>query len=122
MKEYPDTAKRLYEIAQKLNMKHTQIAAVTGVTKQAVGKWFAGTSQPSWEALYTWRNTCGVNDEWIMTGKGNMFTQTQGVAEPTTEYHNANIPLDISQSIRGLAENDIQLLRVFLQALTTRKK
>ena len=60
-------------IQQKLNEKNLRqadLARATGKSTAAVTKWLSGENTPKTESLKQIAKLLGVNDEWLLTGKG----------------------------------------------------
>ena len=84
MPYYPDIAKRIKQIAQALKTDQAGLGRLAGVSKTAAGNWFAGRACPQREALIKLKRNARVNDEWLITGKGDMFLPSAAGSRDTS--------------------------------------
>lgn len=70
---YMGVSERLEAVRDYFGWDQVEMSAVMRVSKGAVNRWHNGTARPSWDALHLLKSKHRVNDEWVMTGKGEML-------------------------------------------------
>lgn len=64
---------RVQKILSHFDLNDRELGDIAGVTKQAVGKWKLQNTKPDADALINMRRSLGVDDIWLLTGKGTML-------------------------------------------------
>ncbi|MCZ7451010.1 helix-turn-helix domain-containing protein [Agrobacterium rhizogenes] len=73
---------RLRELRRKLGDPERDVfAARLGVSKTTLGNYEKGDSEPTASVLNSYRHNFGANVLWILTGEGDMFSETAAVTE-----------------------------------------
>ena len=67
---------RLKELRKKLNLTQQEFADKIGVKRNTVATYEMGRSEPSGSAISLICKEFNVNEEWLRTGKGEMFNAT----------------------------------------------
>lgn len=95
-------AKRLRQAALKAGMPDrgmgVQLASVAGTTPKAAGKWLNGESIPRQEKLALIAEHCGVREEWLRFGKGQM-TEDASHSPSNAEWSGEMAPWDDSTPV-----------------------
>lgn len=97
-------------------------AAQLGVSKTTLGNYEKGESEPTASVLDAYRHNFGANVLWIITGEGEMFTES---ATMTEGVDMVQIPLYDVQAAAGQgliprddrAENTVAFSRAFLRSI-----
>lgn len=63
-------ADRVREIQADAELNDPELAKLVGVSKATVGKWKNQNSIPSGKVLVAIREKLGINEAWLVTGKG----------------------------------------------------
>lgn len=83
-------------IQQKLDekkLKQADIARATGKSTAAATKWLRGENTPKTESLKEIAKLLGVNDEWLLTGKGLPNQESANYLHPVETWDDST-PLD----------------------------
>ena len=67
---------RLKQLRKSLNLTQQDFADNIGVKRNTVATYEAGKSEPSGSAIHNICREFNVNEEWLRTGKGDMFNAT----------------------------------------------
>ena len=68
---------RLKEVRKKLNKTQEQFASICGKTRTAYAKYEAGVVIPDDSFIKLLSAKFNVNEQWLLTGEGEMFTETK---------------------------------------------
>lgn len=68
-----DMPTRIKDILSELGITQQQLADISGVSKAAVNAWINKGTKPSGSALLNMRKKRGINPDWVIDGKGEMF-------------------------------------------------
>ncbi|GAA4659159.1 helix-turn-helix transcriptional regulator [Bartonella pachyuromydis] len=72
-----ELTRRFCEVLRVLGFtERKQFAKHFGVTVGSIGTYETGISEPTASALSKYKEICGVSLDWLITGKGEMFTDT----------------------------------------------
>lgn len=66
-------SERIKAVQRRFDLNNVELANLTGVTKQAVGRWINHNVMPTAEAIIAMREKLGVSEVWLVTGKGAMM-------------------------------------------------
>jgi len=66
-------SKRAKEIQNHFQWNNVELGEAAGVSKAAVGNWINYDMPPGRDALIQLRKRHNINDEWFLSGKGEMF-------------------------------------------------
>ena len=72
---------RIKELRNHLGLSGDQFGKAIGVSRAAISKIEVGTNNVSDRTISTIVREFGVNEEWLRTGKGEMFIQRDNVEE-----------------------------------------
>lgn len=70
-----DISEKIKELLKKKGISQTELAKRIGVSRAAVSEWIRGKSKPSESTLKLIAKEFNVNEEWLKTGKGEMFVE-----------------------------------------------
>lgn len=73
-----DEGERIKQARTKLGLSQDEFGHLAGIggkhgAKSAVSQWERGVTTPSGDSLLNLRRTVNLNNEWVRTGKGDMF-------------------------------------------------
>lgn len=94
---------------------NVELARIAHCSKQRVGNWLNSDQVPSQDALIALRQNLGVNDEWVLTGKGSMLVRPQDndfiekirkLEEHLSEEDKQKILVDILYFVRKNSERN----------------
>lgn len=104
-------ADRIRAVQDKLQLNDVELGKLVGATKATVGKWKNQNAVPSHRYLVRLREKRGIDDEWVLYGRGEMmvkvveddFTRSIGAIAKHMEDEKKDRLLDYA---RYLAEQD----------------
>jgi len=114
---------RLRELRRRLGDPERDVfAAQLGVSKTTLGNYEKGESEPTASVLDAYRHNFGANVLWIITGEGDMFSESATVTEGVDMVE---IPLYDVQAAAGTglipredrAKNTVAFSRAFLRSI-----
>ena len=101
---------RVLAILDHFKLKQTELAEYAGVKKQAVTKWLNG-STPGAEAAILLRERLGVNDDWLINGRGEMLIPKPKESDDFTKEMialSSSLTAEDKLAILGVARNFVQ--------------
>lgn len=95
--------------------KNTVFANRIGDNEANIRNYRSGKTTPKYSTLVNIVNYCGVNTQWIMTGKGAPFKRS-------SPFYDSNPDVIINGSSNGLIPEDPQLINEFDEERKLRKE
>ena len=94
---------RLRFLISKLHVTDTEFAKAGGVSKGTFSNYINGNSQPKQEALALWVQKYGLDANWLLTGRGEMFLGEE--AQPDDQKKENSITDPIAQRMKVAADS-----------------
>lgn len=114
---------RLKKLRKTLDMTQQTFSDKLGVKRNTVGQWEIGRNEPSDAIILSICREFNVNEEWLRTGKGEMFIQlsrNEEIAEFVGQLMSDEDDSFKKRLISGLAaldENGWKVLEDFLDSI-----
>ena len=81
-----DIKNRIEAVKEELNITSKSLAEKGKTTDRTLVNIKSGKSTPNAKILYYWNESLGLNINWLLTGKGNMFQSEGDVASQEASF------------------------------------
>jgi len=86
-------ASKFKQIREKLGLSQKEIADILGVSQKSVSYWEQGRNEPQASIVRTFCNKFGINPNWLLMDKGEMFlNETQKQLPSLTQENIIEVP------------------------------
>jgi len=123
---------RIKELRTALRATQEELGKLAGVTKSAVSQWERGLTTPERDALLTLQKKKGINPDWVMHAKGEMFLSVAISQDEQTDQETTLIRqfrrltgaqrAEIINVVNAHAESNEQIVREFGAVPGARKR